>query len=114
VVNPAPVPNAAPTANAGSNRSITLPTNSTSLSGSGADTDGTITSYRWSQVSGPNTATIATTTAASTGVSNLIEGTYVFRLTVTDNDGARDADDVTVTVNPAPVAAVKRAPVSNA
>lgn len=114
VVNPAPVPNAAPTANAGSNRSITLPTNSTTLSGSGADTDGTITAYRWSQVSGPNTATIATTTAASTGVSNLVEGTYVFRLTVTDNDGARDADDVTVTVNPAPVAAVKRAPVSNA
>ena len=114
VVNPAPVPNAAPTANAGSNRSITLPTNSTTLSGSGADTDGTITSYRWSQVSGPNTATIAAATAASTGVSNLVEGSYVFRLTVTDNDGARDADDVTVTVNPAPVAAVKRAPVSNA
>lgn len=114
VVYPAPVPNAAPSANAGSNRSITLPTNSTTLSGAGTDTDGTIASYRWTQVSGPNTATLATSTAASTGVSNMIEGSYVFRLTVTDNDGATDADDVTVTVNPAPVAAVRRAPVSNA
>lgn len=114
VVNPAPVPNEAPTANAGSNRTITLPTNSTTLSGSGTDSDGTITAYRWTQLSGPNTASFTAATAASTGVSNLVEGSYVFRLTVTDNSGARDADDVTVTVNPAPVAAVKRAPVSNA
>lgn len=114
VVNPAPVPNAAPSANAGSNRSITLPTNSTTLSGSGTDSDGTIASYRWSQVAGPNTATIAAASSAGTGISNLVEGSYTFRLLVTDNDGARDADDVTVTVNPAPVVAVKKAPVSNA
>jgi hypothetical protein len=114
VVYPAPVPNTAPSANAGSNRSITLPTNSTTLSGSGTDSDGTIASYRWTQISGPNTATLATATAASTGISNMIEGSYVFRLTITDNDGATDADDVTVTVNPAPAAAVRRAPISNA
>ncbi|WP_290709161.1 PKD domain-containing protein, partial [Flavihumibacter sp. CACIAM 22H1] len=114
VVKPAPVPNEAPVANAGSNRSITLPTNSITLSGSGRDNDGTITAYRWTQVDGPNTASIGAAAAASTEITNLVEGIYTFRLTVTDNDGARDADDVTVRVNPAPVVAVKKAPVSNA
>jgi len=40
-VNPAP--NKAPTANAGADITITLPTNSTSLNGIGTDIDGTIT-----------------------------------------------------------------------
>ena len=94
--------NQAPTANAGNNIVLTLPTNSTTLTGSGADADGTITSYAWSRVSGPTTFTLGTANAASTTLTGLIQGTYVFRLTVTDNSGATGADDVTVTVNAAP------------
>ena len=46
----------------------------------------------------------------STAVNNLVEGTYVFRLKVTDNDGASSEDQVTVTVNPKPnVAPVAKA-----
>ena len=112
VVNPAPVANVAPTANAGSNKTITLPTNSTTLSGSGTDSDGSIASYKWSQVSGPGTATFSSTTSASTTVSNLVAGTYSFRLTVTDNKGATGSATVSVVVNPAPVANV--APTANA
>jgi len=93
--------NQPPTANAGNNITITLPTNSTTLNGSGADADGTITSYAWIKVSGPATFTIGTPNAATTTLTNLVQGVYVFRLTVTDNNGATDTDDVTVTVNPA-------------
>ena len=104
VVNnaPAPAPNAAPTANAGADRTITLPTSSVTLNGSGTDTDGTIATYAWTKVSGPAGGNIATAAAASTNITGLTAGTYVFRLTVTDNDGAADTDDVQVTVNPAP------------
>lgn len=100
-VNAAP-PNQAPSANAGANRAITLPTSSTTLNGSGTDADGTIAGYLWQQVSGPSTSTLSSTTTAGITVSNLQAGVYVFRLRVTDNDGATDTDDVTVTVNAAP------------
>jgi hypothetical protein len=108
VVNPAV--NQAPTANAGANISITLPVNSTSLTGSGSDPDGTISGYAWTRVSGPTTFTMGTPNAASTTLTGLVQGTYVFRLTVTDNSGATATDDVTVQVN----AAANVAPSANA
>src|SRR6202035_889182 len=71
-VNAAPV-NQPPVANAGSNITITLPTNLTNLIGTASsDPDGTITAYAWSQVSGPAGASIVSTTSAATGVSGLI------------------------------------------
>jgi hypothetical protein len=45
--------NLPPTVNAGADTAITLPTNSLTLNGTANDGDGTITSYQWSQVSGP-------------------------------------------------------------
>src|SRR4029079_11323917 len=94
--------NQPPTANAGSNITMTLPTNSTTLNGSGTDPDGTITSCAWTRVSGPTTFTMGTANAATTTLTGLVQGVYVFRLTVTDNNGATGTDDVTVTVNAAP------------
>ena len=49
-VNAANIP---PTANAGTDQSITLPVNSVTLSGSGTDPDGTISAYSWTKISGP-------------------------------------------------------------
>jgi hypothetical protein len=94
--------NSAPTAHAGEDKIITLPTNSVSLAGSGDDT-GIIAGFQWTVVSGPSTPTIGSATAANTEVNNLIEGTYVFELKVTDDGGLFDTDEVTVTVNPAPI-----------
>ncbi|MGK2863251.1 MAG: PKD domain-containing protein, partial [Chitinophagaceae bacterium] len=111
-VNAAPVVNQPPVANAGNNIVLTLPTNSTNLAGSGTDADGTITSYAWTRVSGPTTFTMGSPNAATTTLTNLIQGTYVFRLTVTDNGGATATDDKTVTVNAAPV--VNQPPTANA
>ena len=45
--------NIAPTANAGIDQSIKLPTSTVTLSGSGTDPDGTISAYRWTKISGP-------------------------------------------------------------
>ena len=103
-------PNIPPTANAGSDVTLTLPVNSTTLLGSGTDADGTIASYAWARVSGPTTFTLGTANAATTTLSNLVQGTYVFRLTVTDNSGATATDNVTVTVN----AATNQPPTANA
>lgn len=98
-----PVPgNVAPSANAGADANITLPTNTVNLSGGGADSDGTIAGYLWTQVSGPNTATLSGASSANATASNLVAGTYVFRLRVTDDDGAIATDDKQVTVNPPP------------
>jgi hypothetical protein len=112
---PPPPPNAAPVANAGPDRAITLPTNSTTLNGSATDADGTIATYRWSKVSGPAGGTIASPSAAATNITGLNAGTYVYRLTVTDNDGATDTDDATIVVNnstaPSPT---NQPPVANA
>jgi Domain of unknown function (DUF4082)/Bacterial Ig-like domain/Bacterial Ig domain/Secretion system C-terminal sorting domain len=89
--------NVTPTANAGTNQTISLPTSSVTLNGSGST--GSITSYTWTNVSGPNTPTITTPAAASTTVTGLIQGTYIFQLSV---NGGVSTSQVTVTVNPAP------------
>ena len=54
-VNAANIP---PTANAGQNQVITLPTNYVTLSGSGTDADGNIVGYLWTKISGPTAGTI--------------------------------------------------------
>lgn len=93
-----------PTANAGADQSITLPTTSVTMAGSGTDADGTIVSKAWTQVSGA-TATITTPSSYTTTITGLTAGTYVFRLTVTDNSGATGSDDMTVTVSAGDVTA---------
>jgi hypothetical protein len=108
----APV-NQAPKANAGADITLTLPTNSTSLSGSGSDPDGTISSYRWAKISGPAQYNLNSTNTAQVSVNNLAKGVYQFELTVTDNGGKTGKDTVQVTVNAA-AAAPNLAPAANA
>lgn len=104
-------PNNPPTANAGTDISITLPQNSTTLNGSGTDTDGTITSYQWVQTSGPNIANMVSPSSASTAINTLVEGNYLFTLTVTDDDGSQASDQVLVSVLPEPP---NQPPIANA
>lgn len=96
-VTPVPPENKAPTANAGADQTITV--NTVTLNGSGTDVDGTIKSYEWSRIDGPTQYTIATSTQAQTVINNLAQGTYQFVLIVTDNQGAKTQDTVTITVS---------------
>lgn len=91
-----------PIANAGNDQIITLPTNSVTLGGSGTDADGTIASYHWDQLQG-GASTITSASSQSTTVTGLVQGVYVFRLTVTDDGGASSYDNVQVTVGVAGV-----------
>lgn len=104
-----PIPNIQPIANAGGNKSITLPKNNLTILGSGEDSDGTIESYMWLKLSGPQ-ITMTDIDKAQLRLSNMLEGIYVFALTVTDNHGATASDEVKVTVKPAP----NQPPVANA
>lgn len=100
IVQPA---NMLPTASAGYDLIITLPMDSVYLNGSlSNDPDGTLT-YSWTKTSGSAQYTMTGATTASPKLTNLKSGTYVFTLTVTDNDGAQSADDVTIIVVPAGV-----------
>ena len=92
--------------NAGADISITQPASSVTLtgaaqggSGGGSTSGSSISSYQWSQVSGPSNATFANSKAAQTMASGLVVGTYVFKLTVANKSGQTGSDQVTVTVN---------------
>jgi hypothetical protein len=100
VVNEAVSPgNQAPKANAGTDITVQLPTSGITLDGSASfDSDGKIISYKWLKISGPSTFTLLTPLASTTLLSNMVPGTYVFQLTVTDDKGATGTDTVTVTV----------------
>jgi Secretion system C-terminal sorting domain len=112
----------APTASAGSAQTVTLPTNTVNLSGTAqSSTTSTVNTTSWTQVSGPNTATIgnlvtsilsSVTSAVSSlvgtasekvsaTVSGLVAGTYTFQLTVKDADGLSNTSTVTVVVDAA-------------
>lgn len=102
-------PNQLPLANAGIDGLVTLP-NTFVLDGSlSSDPDGTITSYSWKKLSGPSEV-VFSDSAVTTTVTGLVEGIYVFELTVTDNGNAINSDLVNVTVFPAP----NRPPIASA
>lgn len=76
---------------------VTRPNNSVTISGTASDPDGSVASTVWTQSSGPNTATLSGTNTLVLNVSNLVVGTYTFKLTVTDDTG--ESVTATVTVN---------------
>lgn len=86
-----------PTVNAGQDQTV-APGAEITLNGTGSDPDGGTVTFAWSQVSGPS-ITLNNATSASASTSSLDEvGTYVFRLTVTDDEGEVSFDDVSVFV----------------
>lgn len=94
-----PPSNQPPSVNAGFDQVITLPTNSVQIDGTASDADGSIASYSWSKIAGPTQYTITNGNTADPTMGNLVAGTYIFRLTVTDNEGALSYDEVGITVN---------------
>jgi len=112
IVNDSPI-NQLPIANAGTDQTITLPLDSTWLDGSGSSPNGwsasTAATYVWTKISGPSQFLLSPATLQQTLqlpgyvpttaiAKNLIPGTYLFRLQVTNSSGASDADTVQVIV----------------
>jgi len=90
-----------PIANAGADQTITLPTNTVNLNGSGSsDPDNNITGYIWTKISGPATFNISNGAAVQTQATSLAQGVYQFELKVTDAGGLLSRDTMQVTVNP--------------
>lgn len=89
-----------PMVNAGTVQLITFPVSSVTLTGSATNANGPVVGYAWTKVSGGN-ATISTPSSATTAITNMTEGSYVFRLTATNSRGASGTGDVTVIVRAA-------------
>lgn len=91
----------APTANAGTDQTITLPASSANLSGSGTVASGQTPSYLWTKVSGSGTQIITGNTTLTPTVSGMtVAGDYVFQLKVTQTDNQFATSTVTIHVNP--------------
>ena len=87
-----------PIANAGKDQTIPIswkymPSLNATLS---SDPGGWIKSFKWTKVSGPSSYWFSYPNSAKTKANGLVAGTYVFRVTVTDNSGKTDTDDVTI------------------
>ena len=98
-----PLPNVAPVADAGVDRTVKAGSTVT-LSGTGSDANGDLLGYKWTQTGGSPTVSLANANTATTtfkapalpkGTSSLV---LTFQLTVTDDEGASATDAVVVKV----------------
>jgi len=98
-------------ANAGADINLTLPTNSTALNGAASySTGGGALTYAWTKIAGPSSFSIINENTATPNISNLVEGSYQLKLSVTNAQGSSAEDIVVITVSAMPV----YTPVSNA
>ncbi len=102
----------APTANAGPDQTVQLPVTIT-LTGTGSTLNGHITGYLWSLVSGPNVPVINRPSSATTTVSGLIAGSYLFQFMVVDTAGLTGIDTTRIQVNPALIQTLSLQPTNN-
>lgn len=105
--------NAAPVSSAGADQTVDEQ-DPVTLSGSGQDSDGTVTSFLWTQLTG-RTVTLSdasTATATFTAPALSAPETLRFQLMVTDNGNSIGTDTVDITVNP--VVGLNNPPLANA
>jgi predicted esterase len=89
--------NKLPYVNAGPDYKILLRTTPLTIIGDYFDSNGTISTVKWTQTAGV-ALTLANTTTKYLRVSNLKAGTFEFQLTVTDNQGGVSSDKVTIII----------------
>jgi hypothetical protein len=98
---PPPASNQPPTAHAGEDKTVDEQ-NTVIISGSGTDSDGTISSYTWTQTSGESVILSNSSTDTLTFDSPITttEIALIFELKVTDDDGATASDSIDIKVSP--------------
>ncbi len=85
------------------NALIGSPSASITLDGSASDADGDALDALWSVVSGPGNVSFSDDTALNSTATFTVAGDYTLRLSVNDNNGGQDSDEVVITVtNPVP------------
>jgi len=89
-------------ANAGTGQTLACNVTSTSLAGNAVSTGNSL----WSQLSGPNTATVASPFGQTTAVSGLIPGEYIFQYAVTGGNACSPSAESTVSVTVSSDAAI--------
>lgn len=95
-VNPV---NAPPVAAAGSDQLFVLAQSVVILDGSqSSDSDGNIEGYSWIQTGGPSVSLNNSDTASPSFTAPTATSLLRFQLTVTDNEGAQDSDEVNINV----------------
>jgi hypothetical protein len=97
----AAAPNLSPIANANVDKAANEET-TIILQGTGTNTDGQISAYKWKQTSGPVIVLVnpSDATARFLAPKAITPITMIFELTVTDDKGAKDTDSATITVLP--------------
>lgn len=88
---------AAPTISLSGNQNITV--SSTTVFATPVWASGHSGTVLWTKTSGPGSALIGSPNSTSTGISGLVNGTYVFRCTATQDDSQTAYAEVTVMVN---------------
>jgi predicted esterase len=89
--------NTSPYVNAGPDRNIMVRSSSVHLYGDYFDSDGTVSTVLWKQISG-TPLTLANTNSPFLKISNLQAGTFEFELSATDNMGATATDRVIIKI----------------
>ncbi|XP_052492869.1 dyslexia-associated protein KIAA0319-like protein homolog isoform X2 [Budorcas taxicolor] len=105
-----PENNKPPQADAGPDKELTLPVDSTTLDGSKSSDDQKIISYLWEKTQGPDGVQLENANSSVATVTGLQVGTYVFTLTVRDERNLQSQSSVNVIVkeemNKAPIAKI--------
>jgi hypothetical protein len=104
IVSLNPFNNLLPVVSTGLDKNIQPPVSSVSIISYASDSDGSISSYSWSQLSGPMTVTLTDSNKSTVYINNITtQGTYEFQVIVTDNKGATASDKVKVVLDPPPI-----------
>ncbi|XP_004641064.1 dyslexia-associated protein KIAA0319-like protein homolog [Octodon degus] len=105
-----PENNKPPQADAGPDKELTLPVDSTTLDGSKSSDDQRIVSYLWEKTRGPDGVQLENANSSVATVTGLQVGSYVFTLTVKDERNLQSQSSVNVIVkeemNKPPVAKI--------
>lgn len=110
-IPPTTAQNILPIANAGPNQTVVAGALVILNASESRDSDGSIVSYEWKQLSGPPVEILSHRTKHASFTAGDIAATYIFGVTVRDANGAVSTDLATIVVRPQPVISVTPTPV---
>ncbi|PHS18569.1 MAG: hypothetical protein COA86_07715 [Kangiella sp.] len=104
------VPGVAPVADAGPDQDVNQSLNVQLDASNSSDSDGTIATYVWAQTDGESVTLSDANISQPTFTSPAVDGALTFMLTVTDNDGLSNDDEVIINVGSDPIAVCEAGP----